>query len=31
MHKCPHCHYSFPDKDSLERHLNDGGGCPEAP
>lgn len=31
MHKCPHCKYSFPDAESLRRHLEEGRGCPEAP
>lgn len=31
MHTCPHCGYSFPDADSLRRHTDEGGGCPEAP
>lgn len=27
LHECPHCHYRFEDRASLERHLADG--CPE--
>ena len=29
MHECPHCHYRFEDAQSLRRHLEEGGGCPE--
>lgn len=29
MHKCPHCNYRFEDGESLDRHLNEGSGCPE--
>jgi uncharacterized C2H2 Zn-finger protein len=29
MHKCPHCGYRFEDAESLDRHLNEGQGCPE--
>lgn len=29
MHECPHCHYRFEDPESLDRHLNEGRGCPE--
>lgn len=29
MHRCPHCDYSFPDAESLRRHLEEGRGCPE--
>lgn len=31
LHECPHCHYRFEDAESLERHLNEGSGCPEMP
>lgn len=31
LHECPHCHYKFEDAESLNRHLNEGGGCPDAP
>jgi len=29
LHECPHCQYRFEDAESLDRHLNDMGGCPE--
>jgi len=29
LHECPHCHYRFEDAESLDRHLNEDGGCPE--
>jgi hypothetical protein len=31
LHECPHCHYSFPDAESLRRHTEEAGGCPDAP
>lgn len=31
LHECPHCHYRFEDAESLRRHLDEGGGCPDAP
>lgn len=31
MHECPHCGYRFEDEESLDRHLNEGSGCPDAP
>jgi hypothetical protein len=29
LHECPHCHYRFEDKQSLDQHLDKG--CTEAP
>jgi hypothetical protein len=29
LHQCPYCHYRFEDRESLERHLEEDGGCPE--
>lgn len=28
MHECPYCRYRFEDAQSLDRHLNEGRGCP---
>lgn len=29
VHECPYCHYRFEDAESLRRHREEGGGCPE--
>lgn len=28
LHECPHCHFKFENAEDLERHLNEGSGCP---
>ena len=28
-HKCPSCGYRFEDRESLDRHTDEGRGCPE--
>lgn len=30
MHECPSCGYRFEDAEALRRHVEEGGGCPEA-
>lgn len=29
LHVCPYCQYKFEDSASLQRHMEEGRGCPE--